>query len=165
MLLQALKGFEAACDRWESARAGLDEAESFVPLAECLWWAVSIDERCDTLEGASYRKRRDADPDGRLLPGVQWARNRTGHDQAMVLRYHPGAELGRLVLDVSALDTSSQLIWRSATDLPPGRGHRQRDVYVKHLEGKPVSGTVAALRRWLHGPARNSPALTFPMPT
>jgi hypothetical protein len=161
MLLLSLDGFERAYQRWEDARHGLDEAGSFAPLTECLWWADSIDERLEEIEGSSYRDRRDADPDGRLLIGIRWARNRTGHDQAMVLRYRPGAELGRLTLGLSSLGSVSQLLWRSVDELPPGRGRmRGRAEYRSHLQGRPVHGTITAVRRWFDSGARSFGSLT-----
>ena len=131
---------------------------------ECLWWAASCDERFRALD-PTHAARRDAAPEGRILPGVHWARNRAGHQQALVVRYQPGSELGRMVIGVSRLGERSDLFWPPAADLPQGRSDFGRAEYERFLQNRPISRTIDALRSWFHGGARSEGPLAFGPPT
>jgi hypothetical protein len=61
-------------------------------LAEALWWAVSVGDGFKGLaalqrfgwpNNGAYRNDRDNDPDGRVLEGVRYARDRCGHQLAI----------------------------------------------------------------------------------
>lgn len=119
----AERGFRAACQRLHTTGPEANIPDAFVALAEVLWWAVSLDEGYQAQDGASYTRRRDTDPDGRLWHGVRFARNRAGHQRLVMMRRRPGAELGSLVLDVSRLGTVTELVWRPAVELPTDPRH------------------------------------------
>lgn len=145
-------GFEAAVRR---ARAGVDQgpAAKLAALAECVWWAVAADERLRALGGRAYRAERDADPDGRLLPAVAWARSRPEPDDAMVLQWDRGAP-GHDDVRATAAAGGYRVVWRPACELPFGqtRSHQRfpfgRQEYRTWLEGRAVDETVEALARW-----------------
>lgn len=81
----ARTGFDQAVVRYEAQVAmgdNVDALSLLVPLAEALWWAISLDEEYDGLE-VNYRATRNADETGRLLLGLRYARNRCGHQRAL----------------------------------------------------------------------------------
>src|SRR6266516_797637 len=131
------RGCCTACRRLHTTGAAVNVANAFVALAEVLGWAGSLDEGYRARDGEHYTRRRDPDPDGRLWQGVRFARNRAGHQRLVMVRRHPGAELGTLVLDVSRLDTVTELVWRPATELPVDPrhpDHEGRRVYEGGLQ-------------------------------
>ncbi len=160
-LMLACDGFEAAFHRWEAAKFPANTMAAFAPLTECLWWAVSIDERMHEVEGESYRDRRDRDTDGRLMLGVIWARNRAGHQHAVMTQRQEGTTVGDWVLGVGRLGVETSLLWDDASVIPAGTSDRGRDVYETRMRGRPVYGTIEALRRWINGTMRMAGPLDF----
>jgi hypothetical protein len=154
------RAFLAACGRLQATGPTVDETDAFAPLAEVLWWAVSLDEGFRARDGERYVSRRDADSDGQLWQGVRFARNRAGHQRLAMVRRLPGAGLGTLMLGVSRLGTVTELVWRHASELPSDPSHpddRGRHVYEQALQGRPVRRTIDALRRWFDKAAGREP--------
>lgn len=145
--------FQAACKRFVEGRFDLEQA--FASSGEVLLWAASLDEGYTELLGDTYKAARDGSADGRILPGVRWARNRVAHQQALALTKVYGAELGHLVLGESRLGVATHIIWRNADELRPGRNDGGRAVYERDLQGQPIADAVARLQAWFSGPARN----------
>ncbi|MFF5219562.1 hypothetical protein [Micromonospora sp. NPDC000442] len=114
--------FQAACARFVESRFDIDGA--FASSGEALLWAASLDEGYSELLGETYETARDSSAEGRILPGVRWARNRVAHQQALTLTKVYGSELGHMVLGESQLGVATHMIWRSADELPPGRNDR-----------------------------------------
>ncbi|MGW3601915.1 MULTISPECIES: hypothetical protein [unclassified Micromonospora] len=144
--------FQAACERFVGSR--FDLVQAFASSGEALLWAASLDEGYTELLRETYETARDGSADGRILPGVRWARNRAAHQQALALTKVYGAELGHLVLGESRLDVATHLIWRNADKIRPGRNDRGRAVYERDLQGQAITDAVARLRAWFSGPAR-----------
>jgi hypothetical protein len=154
------RAFVAACWRLQGTEPTANETDAFAPLAEVLWWAVSLDEGYRARDGERYVSKRDADRDGQLWQGVRFARNRAGHQRLAMVQRRPGAELGTLVLGVSRLRTVTELVWRPASELPSGPSHpddKGRHVYEQALQGWPVRDTIDALRRWFDRAAGREP--------
>lgn len=94
MLGAALKGFEGARQRFlAQATPGVAPESVFVPLSEVLWWIVSADDGFEDLARidagyrpnvGDYRQSRGKDQDGRVLRGLRYARDRCGHQRALV---------------------------------------------------------------------------------
>ena len=154
------RAFLAACGRLHATGLTANETDAFAPLAEVLWWAVSLDGGHRARHGERYVSKRDADSDGQLWQGVRFARNRAGHQRLAMVRRHPGAELGTLMLGVSRLGTVTELVWRPASELPFDPNYpddKGRRVYEQALQGRPVRETVDALRRWFDKAAGREP--------
>lgn len=140
-----------------------DPTEAFAPLNEALWWAAAFDEGMRELEGETYEHRRDADTDGRVMPGIVFARNRGAHYQALMLRNRYGTELGTWILGKGQLGMTTRLVWRDRAELPQGRSNYGEAVYDRNLEAQPVRDIIGAARRWMHGGARGEGPLFFPI--
>ncbi|SRR5258708_452482 len=114
-------------------------------VAESIIWLVACDDLLS--RSLAYRTRRDADPDGCTLRGLRYVRNLAVHGDTVIAIAHaqPGAELGRLVLDVSRLDSRSAFGWLPRTKMPdPGRppGVGVVPAYDSYVSGKEVSESL-----------------------
>lgn len=105
----------------------------------------------------------DADTDGRVMPGIVFARNRGAHYRALMLRNRYGTELGTWILGKGQLGMTTRLVWRDRAELPQGRSNYGEAVYERHLEAQPVRDIIGAARRWMHGGARGEGPLFFPI--
>src|SRR5262249_44525312 len=90
MLRAALRGFHGARQRLATASLpGAPPEYVFAPLAEALWWTVSVNDGFEELADNGrtnawpskqhYQDARDKDPSGRVLVGLRYARDRCGH--------------------------------------------------------------------------------------
>lgn len=144
MVLAALKGFTLARQRYEDYRPHRGVDEAFIPLSEALWWSMSIDEGFVALDGDDYRQARDADQDGRILRGIRYARNRTGHQRALILQRNEG-----LQFPVQFPLVFNELVWRSADQLPQGRpDHAGLVAYSRFLQGSPARHSLDQCAAW-----------------
>ncbi|MBT2207029.1 hypothetical protein [Actinomadura sp. NEAU-AAG7] len=153
MLVTALVGFAAARDRFLAAAGVRDAsaAEVFVPLTEALWWTVSVDDGFEAKAAnlGAFRQARDTDPDGKVLRGLRWVRDRCGHQRALAADYGGGRSYPR-AYPFSYLPWTFR--WRPVAELP--RPHPKFDnptleaEYVRHLVGKPAADTVKAASAW-----------------
>jgi hypothetical protein len=95
MLRAALRGFDGARQRLDTAAVpGAPPERVFAPLAEALWWTVSVNDGFEELADTGtisqwpskrhYQGARDEDPTGRVLVGLRYARDRCGHQLALV---------------------------------------------------------------------------------
>lgn len=153
MLCSALQGLNGARQRFLAAATPSAPPEDvFVPLTEALWWAVSVDEGFAALAGPSgkYRDTRNEDPSGRVLRPLKFARNRSGHQRALVaaedalrLPFHFPVTLGVVFR------------WRPSTALPPvPRKYRKQDFadrqkeYDEILAGRPAHEALESATKW-----------------
>src|SRR5258708_2117892 len=114
-------------------------------VAESVIWLVACDDLLN--QRSAYRTQRDADPDGCTLHGLRYVRNLAVHGDTVIAIAHaqPGAELGRLVLDSSRLDSRSTFGWLSRTKMPdPGRppGVAVVPAYDSYVSGQEVSESL-----------------------
>ena len=133
---------------------------AFGPLGEALFWLCSLDQLLIDVHGSSYEDVRDKDPDGRLVPGLRFARNRVAHgvEVASVSEINPeNAVLGLGILGQMRLGTPANLTWSrfDAIPLPPPKLRRpaQEASYQEHLAGKAVFETVEDGVQWLRSTA------------
>lgn len=167
-----LFGLEGALDR--AANSTSDE-EVCIAIGEALLWVVSVDDARQSAHGdpGEYRKLRDADWNGQLLPALRWARNTVVHELV---------GLGRLVpvfrLDVSRLDSDAvlgdgsgrdhEIFWPYLDSLPSvrppnkiaggarARWRAGRHLYVEVLEGRRILPVLERARHFLEA-AHDSP--------
>jgi hypothetical protein len=157
MLRAALMGFESARQRFlTKGTPGAAPEEIFVPLTEALWWAVSADDGFDDLARrgrgyrpnvGNYRAARDKDQFGRVLRGLRYARDRCGHQRALV-----AVEDGlRLPFALPAV-LGGFFRWRSSDQLPPSdakfRSGGLRLDYDNLLAGRPASEALESAAKW-----------------
>jgi hypothetical protein len=122
----------------------------FAPVGEVLAWIVAFD---DTLEGAdgTYRARRNGHADGRVIPGLRYARNQVIHGTVVAAYFHGGAVPGLMVLPVVPGQAPSYR-WRASSELPVVTGTQitLRNVYDAHIAnaevGPVLDRAVAFLR-------------------
>jgi hypothetical protein len=91
-LRTAMLGFYGARRRYgyKSEKKDAVPEDVFIPLTEALWWAVSVDEGFTDLDGAGYEQDRDQDTRGQVFRGLRYARNRCGHQRAIVAELKEG---------------------------------------------------------------------------
>lgn len=157
MLQTALIGFDAAHDRvgavWGRTT---DVHELFVPLLEALWWTVTVDDGFEGLAdiGLSNRVNRDAyriarngDQDGRVLRAVRYARDRCGHQRALMT----GVRLPTIPFTLP-MTLGPVVCWRPSSDLPAPDPRFSNPVlqteYDGLLSGQPVPAVLGSVRRW-----------------
>jgi hypothetical protein len=157
MLRAALAGFEAARQRFLNLAApGAAPQDVFVPLSEALWWAVSADDGFEDLarNGCGYRPNvgnyRDArrkDQFGPVLCGLRYARDRCGHQRALV-----AVEDGLRLPFTFPVVFGVFFRWRRSDQLPPPDpkfpSERLRPDYDSLLAGRPASETLESAAKW-----------------
>jgi hypothetical protein len=157
MLQAALKGFAAALGRVNAesaAKVGIEEV--FIPLSEALWWTVTVDDGFESLAAnghgyrhnrGEYRHARDSDIDGRVLRALRYARDRCGHQRALVA----GVKLPTLPMTLPAV-LGPVFCWRPSADLPaPDPRFNSADLqgeYDRLLTGRPAAAALGSARRW-----------------
>lgn len=158
----ALQGFAAARERVADIAAAARPEHRFIAVTEALWWARAIDENFGKVgkpnaAGESYAAAAIADIDGRVLPGVRYARNRGGHQLTLVTRLvRPldpktlsGAAFRRGVRPPASFTVPA---WRPFADLPPPDPRHPdtpgQQAYKHHLDGRTVGNTLEQLSRW-----------------
>lgn len=157
MLRAALSGFESARQRFlVQSVPGAAPEEVFVPLTEALWWAVSADCGFEDLASAdpgyranvgSYRQARGSDQYGRVLRGLRYARDRCGHQRALV-----AVEIG-LTFPIALPAAFGEFFrWRRSDQLPPPDpkfpSAALRPDYDSQLAGRPASLTLESAAKW-----------------
>lgn len=157
MLQVALKGLAAAHDRFNAkSTAGVGAEEVFVPLLEALWWTVSVDDGFESLAANShgyrpnrgdYRNSRDSDADGQVLRALRYARDRCGHQRALVA----GVKLPTLPMTLPAV-LGPVFCWRPSADLPAPdprfNSPALQGEYDRLLAGRPAAAALGSARRW-----------------
>jgi hypothetical protein len=157
MLTLALKGFDSARDRTRAAIDALARPEDvFVPLSEALWWTVTVDDGFGDLaqhkhgyylDRADYKKARNGDPSGQVLQALTYARNRCGHQRALVVAGSPAGVSGPVSRPLTAM-----LCWRPSGALPPPdpkhKNEALRKEYDRLLAGRPARAAVESASRW-----------------
>lgn len=156
-LSAALAGFEEAQIRFRDAVRERAQAQKlFVPLCEALWWTVSADDGFTELSDGTqnyyatptaYQNARDADPNGKIMLGLIYARNRCGHQRAIattVTLPTPGSPIPMVLGPV--------FIWLPSSQLPPpDPAHPNtalRQAYDTQLAGRPVEASIGSIKRW-----------------
>jgi hypothetical protein len=156
-LAAALEGFEEAQIRFrDDARERAQPEKLFVPLCEALWWTASVDDGLMELSDSShnyyatpadYQNARDADPNGQIMLGVIYARNRCGHQRAIATTVRLPTPGSPIPMVLGAVFT-----WLPASQLPPpDPAHPNtalRQVYDTRLAGQPVEASIGAVKRW-----------------
>jgi hypothetical protein len=144
-----LRGLRDAVARFGAATNGLaerDEDGVMAAVAEAAMWACALDQRWWKRVG--YEGRREGDPDGRLLPGLRWARNQGVHQLVALHRVSDRAGMG---FPLSfPMSFGWQVTWLSRDQVPEEDriDERLRAAYDEHLAGRPVRGTLEYAVAW-----------------
>ena len=145
---RALAGIDGALKRLYAVH----ERDSFVPLAEYLWWAISTDDllsdRRLLTQSFHYRSDRNNDTGGQVVAGLRYARNADGHSMLTVTRTEGG--LGwPATWPISFPPIVSY--WMDADDVPPPDrpSPTNRRAYEQRLARQPVRATAQGARDWL----------------
>jgi hypothetical protein len=145
-----LDGYQQATWRFEDAATREEHLQAFFALFEALNWAHALDDLIGKVfvpegepEGEGWR-RWVAGGEG-VLGAFRWVRNRVHHQWADALAPHPGTTKRILPFD------GGPQVWRSADDLPTGRGgsgeRRGRELYEQHFAGQPVAYALREVDR------------------
>jgi hypothetical protein len=157
MLQTSLKGLTSAYDRLNAAWGHtVDAQEIFIPLLEALWWTVTVDEGFESLADSGqsnrsnlgdYRNARNSDADGRSLRAVRYARDRCGHQRALVT----GVRLPTLPMPIPS-PLGPVICWRPSADLPSPdpkfNNPTLQNEYDRLLSGRPAAEALGSVRRW-----------------
>jgi hypothetical protein len=143
----SIDGFVDATER-HAAASGL--RETFVPLAEALYWAATIDDnlRFETW----YEPERAAHPDGCVMPGIRYARNFSTHEIIALTEAGPAYLTFPLFKSGSLYE--SHMLWLPFEDLPSPRQSSkftvgQQESYRTHLAGHTTPSTLSRVQSWL----------------
>lgn len=159
MLRAALNGFDAARERFAATSvANAPPEDAFVPLTETLWWTVTVDDGFADLAGSGsgyrpnlgdYKNARSKDPSGRVFLALRYARDRCGHQRALVA-VEDELRFPFIILDVSVLGPFFR--WRPSAQLPPAPpkfpSAKLQPEYDNCLAGHPVSQALDAAAKW-----------------
>ena len=148
-----LAAMKWAIERSHSAQESGDEESFFASVAESAWWITMLDETLwkTTDERGPYQDFRDSSPDGSLLGGLRYARNRQVHDVEVT-----GMQ-GNPLLTRRNNEAGGGWFWR-ALDAPGvpiykrqnGRwGKIQEDSYRKDLADHPILDTLGRAAHFL----------------
>jgi hypothetical protein len=157
MLRAALKGFGIAWQRFlAQATPGAAPEDVFMPLSETLWWIVSADDGFEDLARTDpgyrpnlgdYQQARGKDQYGRVLRGLRYARDRCGHQRALV-----AVEIGFTFPVAFPVAFGEFFRWRRSDQLPPPDPKFQsaalRPDYDSLLAGRPASQALEAAAKW-----------------
>lgn len=137
-----------------------DPDSYFVAVAEFVMWACVVDEGYDQIlgdltspTGKTYRRLRDASPDGRTVIGARWARNHIVHCVANPVVDRAGNLGADFRLGESTLGPDFR--WLPTADIvatsvnPQGRNRDGRRAYDALLAGRPVFLSLQSCMRWL----------------
>jgi len=157
MLQAALKGFGSARQRFlAQATPSAAPEDVFVPLSEALWWTVSADDGFEYLARTDpsyrpnlgdYRQARDKHQYGQLLRGLRYARDRCGHQRALV-----AVETGLTFPIAFPVAFGEFFRWRRSDQLPlPDPNFQSAALqpdYNSLLAGRPAAQTIEAAAKW-----------------
>ena len=94
-----------------------------------------------------YQNARNSDADGRLLRAVRYARDRCGHQRALVT----GVRLPTLPMPIPS-PLGPVVCWRPSADLPPPdprfNNPTLQNEYDRLLSGQPAAAALGSVRRW-----------------
>jgi hypothetical protein len=151
------KGFDGASGRFlAAATPGASSDDVFVPLTEALWWAVSVDDGFEDLAAntggyrpnlGDYKNARGNDPSGRVLLALRYARDRCGHQRALVV-----AENGLRVPFTLPAVVGEYFRWRPSGQLPPApaqfQSGRLLPAFDSLLAGQPAERALGSAATW-----------------
>ena len=125
--------------------------DAFASAAETVWWVCAIDEQLDGNGGSrrqvtQYARERDADDNGKVIPGLRWVRDRHTHQLPLTTERDetPFLNSGRGVIFISP-----GFIWRPTAAIRTSDRNDGRGVYEQHIAGRKRSGALYAACRWL----------------
>jgi hypothetical protein len=135
-------GYTAALHRYDAA-GEQNVVAAYAAVFECLNWATAVDDRVGAQWGPDGRPlnwnwRARLGQGAEVMAGVRFARNRVHHQWSNAIATDPGL-ITRLITPVG------DWVWRQACDLPRGRDSRGEDVYIEHLAGQSVRGSLTVL--------------------
>jgi hypothetical protein len=156
-LKAALNGFASAFKRLQPVTGPSATAERiFIAWSEVLWWAVSVDDGFEDLARndqsyrpnlGDYRAARNSDSEGQILRALRYARDRCGHQRALVT-----SSWGPALLACLDEDDELPVSWRKSADLPPPDprfdSETLRAEYDRLLAGWPADEALWMVKIW-----------------
>lgn len=151
---RAQTAIRQAVARTQQAAEQRDSDLVFVGYVETVVWACALDDLLRKMEPGSYAERRDADPGGRVLRGLRWARNQGVHQLIALHRNADGATFPMTF----PVRFDFNPIWHQRTIAPKARpDERSERAYDAEVAGKPVAWTLTAAQGFLWERAIPSP--------
>jgi hypothetical protein len=125
-----------------------DVDRAYVACTEATMWIQRLDGLIEMTD-ASYRKRRDADAQGRVVGGLRWARNRHVHDVAAIFVVSPARHLPGVsrAFNEPFYGAKMEAKWRLRSEVPPEVGYRKDEraekAYDLYVAGQSIEATLA----------------------
>ncbi|MGN7977456.1 hypothetical protein ACTJJ4_07765 [Microbacterium sp. 22195] len=121
-------------------------------ITEACWWIASLDEELRDAHGTAYDSAREGDPQGRVIPGLRWARHRHSHDLVIT----PDGDVRPFLSDEpgTMLFISTPYRWRPISSMNlSGKSatanlHEQRR-YRERMENQRVELALSDALGWL----------------
>lgn len=133
-------------------RAAQDDAfESWTGAVEGAWWALALDDALENHLNRIYKEARDADPNGLIVRGMRWLRNRHAHD--ILLTASGGAKKPFLVPPggIGMFYISPSNRWLKSDDIIGNRPDRSASLkpdYDEHVAGLPLYMSLQMALSW-----------------
>lgn len=151
--LQALHWSKSALAACISRAGHRDAFDSWSGAVEGVWWALALDDALDKHLNRIYTEARDADPDGCVVKGMCWLRNRHAHD--ILVTAAGGAKKDFLVPPggdgVFSVSPSNR--WMGAEDIIGTRHDQQpgkRHAYDEYVAGLPLNMSLERALAWFN---------------
>ena len=144
-----LEGLRHAYERHEAAQHQRDLRGAYISGVEGVWWVCALDEELggNMKQANDYKSARDADPNGLVVLGLRWLRNRHTHELPLTAAFDDTAFFGS---GRGIIALSKGFYWRPSDDIDPQRIHMiRRHAYDVHVAGNSSGKTLVVALRWL----------------
>ena len=142
-------GLREAFARLDRAREAQLEQHVANAAVEAAMWITALDDLSSEASGdrKGYRTRRDAHPDGAVILGLRWARDRGVHSVIADHHWEPREGFKFPIVFPAATEQVWHVTWG-----PPSKSSRPDakliEAYETHCSGNEVSSTLIAAARW-----------------
>lgn len=144
-----------------------DAFESWTGAVEGVWWALALDDALENHFYRIYQEARDVDPNGQIVQGLRWLRNRHAHD--ILLTASGGAKKDFLVPpgEEGIFYISPSNCWMTSEEIigtRPDKSAEIRPVYDRYVAGYPLHMSLEAALAWFNAvfEATRFPAAQIP---
>ncbi|WP_151724019.1 hypothetical protein [Arthrobacter luteolus] len=151
--LQAMHWSKSALAACISRAGHRDAFDSWTGAVEGVWWAIALDDALKKHLNRIYTEARDADPDGCIVNGMSWLRNRHAHE--ILVTAAGGAKRDFLVPPggdgVIYISPSNR--WMEAAEIIGTRYDQQPDkrpAYEAFVEGLPLDMSLVKALAWFN---------------
>lgn len=129
-----------AYQRLRSAIENNNDDEVYAATGELLMWVIATDEWHKEHGCDDYVERRDKSEDGVLLKGLLHAYNMMKHNMRFIQIHHKEGGFSFPITFPFSIPPVT-VHWRLAGEVLNGKYDKQKQNYIKHIEGKEIIET------------------------